>query len=91
MVAKTPSPPPATMCGDYPEPLNATGPNVLMIGDSISMPVPFTPGGYGVNAREMLEARNVSAFHAGGWGHGGKASNTAKGRWTWVVCFVGGR
>ena len=43
-----------------------------MIGDSISMPVPFTPGGYGVNAREMLEARNISAFHAGGWGHGGQ-------------------
>jgi hypothetical protein len=36
---------PPTACGDYPAPLMSDRPNVLLIGDSISMPVPFTPGG----------------------------------------------
>jgi len=74
-----PAPPCPTECGCYPQPLSTTQPNVLLIGDSISMPVPFTPGGYGNNTRWMLEAKNISVQHNGGWGKGGQASNTPKG------------
>jgi hypothetical protein len=70
---------PPTECGDYPAPLATDRPNVLLIGDSISMPVPYTPGGYGVNAKALLEARGMSVWHNGGWGSGGQASNTVKG------------
>ena len=74
------SPPPVpTTCGHYPEPLATDRPNVLLIGDSISMPVPYSPGGYGVNARELLENRSVNVWHNGGWDAGGQASNTVKG------------
>jgi hypothetical protein len=79
VVASSPAPPPATACGDYPEPLSTTQPNVLLIGDSISMAVPSTPGGYGINARTLLAAQNVTVQHNGGWGKGGQASNTVKG------------
>ena len=51
----------------------------MMIGDSISMSVPFTPGGYGVPARAMLENRSIVPWHSGGWANGGQASNTVKG------------
>eukprot|EP00051_Salpingoeca_urceolata_P030048 m.7999 g.7999 ORF g.7999 m.7999 type:complete len:271 (-) comp3087_c0_seq2:8-820(-) len=74
-----PPPPPATACGDYPPALNATGPNVLLIGDSISMPVPPSPGGYGDSSRKILEAKGVTVWHNGGWWTGGQASNTVKG------------
>ena len=37
---------PPTQCGHYPEPLATDRPNVLLIGDSISMSVPFTPGAF---------------------------------------------
>lgn len=70
---------PPTTCGDYPGPLLGDRPNVLMIGDSISMPVPFTPGGYGANARALLQKRSINSWHAGGWESGGQASNTVKG------------
>lgn len=74
------SPPPVpTTCGHYPEPLTTDRPNVLLIGDSISMPVPYSPGGYGANARELLENRSVNVWHNGGWDAGGQASNTVKG------------
>lgn len=74
-----PAPPPATTCGDFPLALMATRPNVLLIGDSISMAVPFTPGGYGANTKAALEAKNISVWHQGGWQKGGQASNTVKG------------
>jgi hypothetical protein len=70
---------PPTACGDYPAPLMTDRPNVLLIGDSISMPVPFTPGGYGSNARTLLNKRGINVWHNGGWSSGGQASNTAKG------------
>ena len=54
-------------------------PNVMMIGDSISMSVPYTPGGYGVPARSMLLNRSIAPWHSGGWAQGGQASNTVKG------------
>jgi len=73
--------PPPTECGDYPAPLSSTQPNVLFIGDSISMSVPYTPGGYGVNVREGLAARNINSWHSGGLESGGQASNTLKGLW----------
>ena len=74
-----PPKPPPTACGEYPQPLSTTQPNVLLIGDSISMPVPFTPGGYGKVARAALENHSIAVQHNGGWGKGGQASNTAKG------------
>ena len=77
-----PAPPPLTKCGDYPAPLSATMPNVLMIGDSISMSVPYTPGGYGAPARAMLLNQSISPWHSGGFEKGGQASNTVKG----VLC-----
>ena len=70
---------PATACGDFPAPLATDRPNVLLIGDSISMPVPYTPGGYGLNAKALLTARGMQVAHNGGWGSGGQASNTVKG------------
>ena len=86
-LAPPPAPPPAppTHCGDFPAPLSASEKNVLLIGDSISMPVPFTPGGYGLNVKAALAtlpAGPVNTWHAGGWESGGQASNTAKG----MVC-----
>lgn len=54
MLAKPTPVEPPTACGFYPEPLSTTQPNVLLIGDSISMPVPFTPGGYGAPVHDML-------------------------------------
>lgn len=55
--------------------------NVLLIGDSISMAPPYTPGGYGAVARQILESRSPPIYvqHAGGWYGGGQASNTVKG------------
>ncbi len=70
---------PATDCGDYPATLATDRPNVLLIGDSISMPVPYTPGGYGDNARQLLTNLGMRVWHNGGWGSGGQASNTVKG------------
>eukprot|EP01043_Picozoa_sp_COSAG02_P028305 COSAG02_NODE_1711_length_11223_cov_5.622348_4_plen_249_part_00 len=70
---------PATDCGDYPATLATDRPNVLLIGDSISMPVPYTPGGYGDDARQLLTKLGMRVWHNGGWGSGGQASNTVKG------------
>lgn len=74
----SPPPAPATACGDYPEPLSATQPNVLLIGDSISMPIGPSPGGYGMDAKIMLNNHSINVWHNGGWGKGGQASNTVK-------------
>ena len=70
---------PPTECGEYPAPLASDRPNVMLIGDSISMPVPYTPGGYGAVVRAMLTNRSMNVWHQGGWGRGGQASNTVKG------------
>jgi len=43
------------------------------------MPVPYTPGGYGVNVRTALGKENITVWHNGGWQKGGQASNTVKG------------
>lgn len=56
-----------------------TGTSVLVIGDSISMAVPYTPGGYGVPLQALLRAKGITAEHVGGWFAGGQASNTPKG------------
>ena len=53
--------------------------NVLIIGDSISMDVPYTPGGYGLNVQHILGAKGINVEHAGGWFSGGQCSNTVKG------------
>ena len=69
-------------CGDGLVALSKTQPNVLLVGDSISMVPPvYTPGGYGAAARSLLEAQGVSVQHAGGWAAGGQCSNT---RWVGI-------
>jgi hypothetical protein len=68
------------MCGNYTAPPSSTAAHsVLVIGDSISMAVPYTPGGYGVPLQRILAGHNVAVNHAGGWFIGGQCSNTAKG------------
>lgn len=52
---------------------------VLIVGDSISMAVPYTPGGYGINVQQLLEPLDIAVQHAGGWYAGGQCSNTVKG------------
>jgi hypothetical protein len=68
-------------CGDYPELLSDVMPNVLMIGDSISMDLcgDGSYGGYGGSARHRLLERSIASWHNGGWDIGGQASNSAKG------------
>lgn len=66
-------------CGNLTLPLSSTQKNVLVLGDSISMAVPYTPGGYGVNLIELLTPHNVFTQHAGGWFSGAQCSNTVKG------------
>jgi len=49
------------------------------VGDSISMDVPYTPGGYGLNVQKILGAQGINVEHVGGWYGGGQCSNTVKG------------
>lgn len=66
-------------CGDALVALSTMQPNVLLVGDSISMVPPvFTPGGYGAAAHALLAAQGVSVQHAGGWAGGGQCSNTVR-------------
>ena len=69
----------APSCGADPPPLSTTQPNVLLIGDSISMPVPYSPGGYGVPVHQALQSLGINVWHNGGWDEKGQASNTVKG------------
>jgi hypothetical protein len=62
-------------CGNKTLPLSSTLPNVMVIGDSISMAVPYTPGGYGIEIQEALQGV-AYVQHSGGWFAGGQASNT---------------
>jgi hypothetical protein len=66
-------------CGNASAPLDNTRPNVLIIGDSISMAIPYTPGGYGIPVQQILASHGVACTHAGGWYAGGQCSNTVKG------------
>ena len=68
-----------TDCGNATQPLSSTRPNVLLIGDSISMVPPFTPGGYGGILHTLLDQAGIEAQHAGGFFGGGQCSNTVKG------------
>ena len=65
-------PAPPTYCGHYPAALSTTQPNVLLVGDSISMPTPPSPGGYGDNTQKILERASVNVWHNGGWDIGGQ-------------------
>lgn len=69
----------ALLCGNATQPLDSTKKNVLLIGDSISMSPPFTPGGYGVALRALLENAGVAVQHAGGWFSGGQCGDTRLG------------
>lgn len=66
-------------CGEAPPALNPHELNVMLVGDSISMPVPASPGGYGLNVRSNLTKLNINVWHNGGWGSGGQAAHTGKG------------
>ena len=68
-----------SQCGNATEALAAGKRNVLLVGDSISMSDPYTPGGYGVPLRALLEGAGVAVQHAGGFYGGGQCSNTVKG------------
>ena len=68
-----------TKCGNASLPLSQTKPNVLLIGDSISMVPPYTPGGYGSALRALLSGAGIESQHAGGWYGGAQCSNTVKG------------
>ena len=68
-----------TNCGNATLPLKSDRKNVLIVGDSISMVDPYTPGGYGGILRGLLEENGVDAQHAGGWFSGAQDSNTVKG------------
>ncbi len=66
-------------CGNATEPLNPSTKNVLLIGDSISMTPPYTPGGYGGAAEKLLAAAGVTTQHAGGDFSGGQCADTRHG------------
>jgi hypothetical protein len=68
-----------TECGNATQPLRTDRKNVLIVGDSISMVPPYTPGGYGQILHTLLEESGVEAQHAGGWYSGAQCSNTVKG------------
>ena len=59
-------------CGNATLPLKPGALNVLLIGDSISMTPPYTPGGYGAALEALLAAKGVHAQHAGGEFSGGQ-------------------
>jgi hypothetical protein len=62
-------------CGDATNATDPTRPNVLLLGDSISMV--FL--GYGENASTLFKKLDVAVQHNGGWSYGGQAANTVKG------------
>lgn len=74
-----------TACGCTQPALSTSAKNVLLVGDSISMPSPPSPGGYGLVVRTLLTNASytngtaVSVWHNGGWGNGGQAASTRKG------------
>ena len=70
------------LCGNATLPLMRKSLNVLLIGDSISMTPPYTPGGYGGALEKLLSAKGVHAQHAGGEFTGGQAGDTRLG----MVC-----
>jgi hypothetical protein len=67
------------ICGNATLPLDASRPNVLLIGDSISMTPPYTPGGYGHALEQLLTAKGVAVQHAGGNYAGGQCGDTRLG------------
>ena len=71
-------------CGECLPPDNATTPNVLLVGDSISM----GSYGYAWYARELLSASSsglATVQHAGGFGGGGQFASVA----SHLRCFSG--
>jgi hypothetical protein len=65
-------------CGNATQALVPGRKNVLLVGDSISMVPPYTPGGYGGVLKGLLEESGVAVQHAGGFFSGGQCSNTIK-------------
>ena len=82
----TPPPPSSpcqvATCGNLTRPLDPTKKNILIIGDSISMTPPYTPGGYGHALEALLSARGYAVQHAGGDFSGGQAGDSHMG----VLC-----
>ena len=75
-------PPQTPACGNLTKPLQPGKKNILLIGDSISMTPPFTPGGYGGALEALLTARGYAVQHAGGDFSGGQAGDSNMG----VLC-----
>ena len=69
----------SALCGNATLPLDPSKPNVLLIGDSISMSPPYTPGGYGHALAALLTARGIAVQHAGGAFSGGQCGDTRLG------------
>ena len=69
----------ASVCGNNTLPLTPGKKNVLLIGDSISMSPPYTPGGYGAALAALLTAKGVAVQHAGGAFSGGQCGDTRLG------------
>lgn len=72
----------AALCGNATKPLTASKLNVLILGDSISMTPPYTPGGYGGALEKLLAPVGIVAQHAGGEFGGGQCGDTREG----LVC-----
>jgi hypothetical protein len=69
-----------SLCGNATLPLDPSTKNVLLIGDSISMTPPYTPGGYGHALELLLQAKGISVQHAGGNFAGGQCGDTRLGK-----------
>lgn len=63
---------PYNRCGAPPNPPNPDTPNVLMIGDSITMGLT----GYGLFVKDVLGNGLATVQHAGGWGAKGQAGDS---------------
>ena len=72
----------ALLCGNTTLPLTPGRPNVLLIGDSISMTPPYTPGGYGGVLAALLTTSGIAVQHAGGAFSGGQCGDTRRG----IIC-----
>jgi lysophospholipase L1-like esterase len=70
------------VCGNETLSPSPTQRSVLLIGDSISMTPPFTPGGYGGALEALLAKSGVAVQHTGGNFAGGQAGDTRHG----LVC-----
>jgi len=77
-------------CGNLTKPLDPTRKNVLLVGDSISMTPPYTPGGYGGALEALLAKQGIAVQHAGGDFSGGQAGDSEMGTLCTDPGYAGG-